>query len=353
MYQVSDYDFALPEKLIAQEPNNNRDQSKLLVLDKNSGKIKHQSFFEIVELLSPSDLLVVNNTKVIPGRLFGHKETGGQIELLLLDYIEGMQQLDSKGKFECPCLIKASKHPKKGSWLHFDRGLKAEIVEFKEGIHRVRFWPVEHFETILDTIGSVPLPPYIKRNNDLNAIDDRNAYQTVYAEKKGAIAAPTAGLHFSPQLIEKIKLNCIPIVEITLHVGYGTFLPVRVNDIRNHKIHSERFYISQNAAAAINQKKKEKGRIIAVGTTSVRTLEHSTNKDGIVVDGPGICDLFIYPGYQFQTVNSMITNFHLPKSSLLMLVSAFAGRSTILSAYEEAIQKNYRFFSYGDAMFII
>ncbi len=352
MYQVLDYDFTLPEKLIAQEPKNNRDQSKLLVLDKKSGKITHQSFFEIVELLSPSDLLVVNNTKVIPGRLFGHKETGGQVELLLLDYMEGMQNLENNGKFECPCLIKSSKHPQKGSWLYFDMDLKAEIIEFNEGIHLVRFWSTGHFETILETIGRVPFPPYIKRDNDLNAIDDRNTYQTVYAEEKGAIAAPTAGLHFSQQLIEKIKSKCIPIVEITLHVGYGTFLPLRVNDIRDHKMHPEKFYISKNAAATINQKKKEKGRIIAVGTTSVRTLEHATNKNGIVTDGPGQCDLFIYPGYQFQTVNSMITNFHLPKSSLIMLVSAFAGRSTILSAYQEAIQKNYRFFSYGDAMFI-
>jgi len=352
MYQVSDYDFALPEKLIAQVPNNNRDQSRLLVLEKNSGKIVHQSFFEIVELLSPSDLLVVNNTKVIPGRLFGNKETGGRVELLLLDYLEGIQQLDRQGKFECPCLIKASKHPRKGSWLHFNKDLKAEILEFNEGIHRVRFWPTGNFETILDAIGRVPLPPYIKRDNDLNTMDDRNAYQTVYAEEKGAIAAPTAGLHFSPQLIDKIKSKGIPIVEITLHVGYGTFLPLRVNDIRHHKMHSERFYISKNAAATINRKKKDKGRIIAVGTTSVRTLECATNKDGIVTDGSGQCDLFIYPGYQFQTVNSMITNFHLPKSSLIMLVSAFAGRSTILSAYQEAIEKNYRFFSYGDAMFI-
>ncbi len=352
MYQLLDYDFTLPEMLIAQKPKINRDQSKLLVLDKNSGKITHQSFFEIVELLSPSDLLVVNNTKVIPGRLFGHKETGGQVELLLLDYMEGMQNLENKGKFECPCLIKASKHPQKGSWLYFDMDLKAEIIEFHEGIHRVRFWSAGHFETILEAIGRVPLPPYIKRDNDLNAIDDRNTYQTVYAEKKGAIAAPTAGLHFSPQLIEKIQSDGTPIVEITLHVGYGTFLPIRVNDIRNHKMHSERFYISKNAADMINQKKKENGRIIAVGTTSVRALEYATNKDGIVSDGPGTCDLFIYPGYQFQTVSGMITNFHLPKSSLIMLVSAFAGRSTILSAYQEAIQKNYRFFSYGDAMFI-
>jgi S-adenosylmethionine:tRNA ribosyltransferase-isomerase len=352
MYQVSDYDFFLPEKHIAQEPNNVRDQSRLLVLGRNSGSINHRSFFEIIDLLSSSDLLVVNNTKVIPGRLFGHKETGGKVELLLLDYAGGHKNYERNGNFECPCLIKASKRPKTGTWLHFPMDLKAKIIGFKEGIHQVCFSSKQNFDEILDAIGRVPLPPYIKRDNDSSVLSDRNSYQTVYAEEKGAIAAPTAGLHFSPQLIEKIKKKNISIVEITLHVGYGTFIPIRVNDIREHKMHSERYYISKQAADTINRKKIENARIIAVGTTSVRTLEYATNKEGIVMDGHGVCDLFIYPGYPFQTVSSMITNFHLPKSSLIMLVSAFAGREKILSAYQEAVQQNYRFFSYGDAMFI-
>ncbi|RJP75946.1 MAG: tRNA preQ1(34) S-adenosylmethionine ribosyltransferase-isomerase QueA [Desulfobacteraceae bacterium] len=353
MYQVSDYDFPLPEKQIAQKPNIDRDQSKLLVLNRKSGQISHLSFFQLLDLLSPSDLLVVNNTKVIPGRLFGRKETGGQVELLILDYAGGLHGHDRENTFECPCLIKASKRPKVGSLLSFDMNLKAEVIEFKEGIHIVRFWFTGHFDQILDRIGQVPLPPYIKRGNNSTAWNDRNTYQTVYAEEKGAIAAPTAGLHFTPQLIEKIKLKNIPLVEITLHVGYGTFLPIRTNDIRDHKMHAERFSISKQAADTINQKKKENARIIAVGTTSVRTIEFATNQDGLIRHGSGICDLFIYPGYQFQTVKSMITNFHLPKSSLIMLVSAFADRSTILSAYQEAINNGYRFFSYGDAMFII
>ncbi|MBW1899850.1 MAG: tRNA preQ1(34) S-adenosylmethionine ribosyltransferase-isomerase QueA [Deltaproteobacteria bacterium] len=352
MYQLSDYDFTLPEEFISQEPASQRDQSRLLVLDRDSGGIAHRSFFEITGLLSSRDLIVVNNTRVVPGRLVGQKETGGKVELLILDYTGGLERLKENGKFECSCLIKASKRLKTGTLLFFDTELKARITGFKDGIYQACFILKEDFAQTLDRIGNVPLPPYIKREKDPPACDDRTAYQTVYAEKKGAIAAPTAGLHFSRELLRKIKSKGIPIVEITLHVGYGTFLPIRVEDIREHKMHSERFSISKKAAEAINQKKMEGGRIIAVGTTSVRTLEYATDDAGIVKYETGNCDLFIYPGYRFRTVDSMITNFHLPKSSLLMLVSAFAGREKILAAYREAIREKYRFYSYGDAMFI-
>ena len=352
MYQLSDYDFSLPEKQIAQQPCRHRDQSKLLVLNRNSGKTSHHNFYDIADLLEPSDLLVVNNTRVIPGRLYGHKESGGRVELLILDYTGGFQVFQKTRRFECPCLIKASKRPQVGSILWFDMDLKAEVTGFQEGVFQVRFLFSGHFDRILDTIGQVPLPPYIRRETEETGPLDRVAYQTVYAQENGAIAAPTAGLHFTPQLIEKIRLKNIQIVEITLHVGYGTFLPIRVDDIRNHTMHSERYSISQQTADTLNQKKKKNERIIAVGTTAVRTLEYATGSDGFISSGDGLCDLFIYPGFNFKTVNGMITNFHLPKSSLMMLVSAFAGRSRILAAYQEAIDLDYRFFSYGDAMFI-
>jgi len=352
MYQLSNYDFTLPEEFISQEPASQRDRSRLLVLDRDSGGITHRSFFEVTDLLSSKDLIVVNNTRVVPGRLVGQKETGGRVELLILDYTGGLERLKENGKFECACLIKASKSLKTGTLLFFDTELKARITGFEDGIYQVCFILKEDFQQLLDRIGNVPLPPYIKREKDSPVCDDRTAYQTVYAEEKGAIAAPTAGLHFSRELLRKIRSKGIPIVEITLHVGYGTFLPIRVEDIREHKMHSERYFISSKAAEVINQKKMEGARIIAVGTTSVRTLEYATDDAGIVKYGTGNCDLFIYPGYRFRTVDSMITNFHLPKSTLLILVSAFAGREKILAAYREAIREKYRFYSYGDAMFI-
>ncbi|MFO7557452.1 MAG: tRNA preQ1(34) S-adenosylmethionine ribosyltransferase-isomerase QueA [Desulfobacterales bacterium] len=352
MYQLSDYDFTLSEEFIAQEPLRQRDQSRLLVLDRDSGSIAHRSFFEVTGLLSSRDLLVVNNTRVVPGRLVGQKETGGKVELLILDYTGGLERLEENGNFECSCLIRASKYLKTGTLLFFTPELKARITGFGDGIYQARFILEKDFQQTLDRIGNVPLPPYIKRKNNEPPCDDRIAYQTVYAEEKGAIAAPTAGLHFSRELLQKIGSKGIPIVEITLHVGYGTFLPIRAADIREHKMHSERYVISKKAAEAINRKKMEGGRIIAVGTTSVRTLEYAADEAGIVKHGTGNCDLFIYPGYRFRIVDSMITNFHLPKSTLLMLVSAFAGRKNILAAYQEAIRENYRFYSYGDAMFI-
>jgi len=353
VFSLSDYDYELPEESIAQKPASHRDRSKLLLLDKNTGKTSHHEFFEIVDFISSKDILVINNTRVIPGRLFGNKDTGGKAEVLILDFAGGVKEEAAKGTFTCECLVKTSKPPRPGSSIFFDKKLKAEVINAKEGICLLKFHHSGNFEDIINEIGHVPLPPYIKRNKGENeSCNDKASYQTVYAAYNGAVAAPTAGLHFSKELLDKIKSKGVRIAEITLHVGYGTFLPVRVSDIREHKIHSERFEISGGAADAINKTRAEGGRVIAVGTTCVRTLEYASGSGEKVIAGSAECDLFIYPGYRFKTVDAMITNFHLPKSTLLMLVSAFAGRERVLSAYGEAVYKGYRFFSYGDAMFI-
>jgi S-adenosylmethionine:tRNA ribosyltransferase-isomerase len=350
MFLLEDYNYSLPEELIAQKPVDKRDQSKLLVLDRKTGKPAHHRFYDICDLLTPSDVLVVNNTEVIPARLLGRKETGGKAEILILDYPGGEKCHINDGEFVCRCLIKTSKRPKDGTTLFFDQGLKAKIINFIDGIYLVRFLFKGHFENLLDRIGHIPLPPYIKRGDFK---DDRTFYQTVYASQKGAVAAPTAGLHFSESLLEKLSKKGVKVVAITLHVGYGTFLPIRVSDIRDHCIHSEWYSVGRQTADVINREKAKGNRIVAVGTTCVRTLEYASNQSGVVAHGSGNCDLFIYPGYRFNVVNAMITNFHLPKSTLLMLVSAFAGRETVLKAYEAAIRGRYRFFSYGDAMLIV
>jgi S-adenosylmethionine:tRNA ribosyltransferase-isomerase len=291
---------------------------------------------------------------VIPGRLLGDKETGGRVEVLILDYAGGVNRRSNNQEVVHKCLVKASKRTKPGTILYFDQKLQAEVVEFQDGIYTIKFSGTDDFEGTLYRIGNVPLPPYIRRGNEYDTVcDDATSYQTIYASQKGAVAAPTAGLHFSVELLEKIKKKGVTVVAITLHVGYGTFLPVRVSDIRNHKIHSEEYSISKKGADILNQAKADGGRIVAVGTTCVRTLEYASDSNGKVSSGKGKCDLFIYPGYRFKVVDSMITNFHLPGSTLLMLVSAFAGRDNVLKAYKEAIQKKYRFYSYGDAMFII
>lgn len=353
MFSLSDYDYELPEEYVAQIPASCRDRSKLLFLNRKTGEISHHEFFDICNFISSKDVLVINNTKVIPGRLFGKKDTGGKAEVLILDYAGGIIEQADKSGFICECLVKSSKPPKSGSFIFFQKKLKAEVVSVKEGICLLRFSCPGNFEDLLNETGHVPLPPYIKRDDDSNdSWDDKASYQTVYAACNGAVAAPTAGLHFSNELLGRIRSKCAGIAEITLHVGYGTFLPVRVEDIREHKIHSERFEISEDAADTINKAKAAGGKVIAVGTTCVRTLEYSSDRTGKVVAGEGKCDLFIYPGYSFKAVDAMITNFHLPKSTLIMLVSAFAERENVLSAYREAIYKGYRFYSYGDAMFI-
>lgn len=353
MYRLSDYAFDLPEELIAHVPEKTRSASRLLHLDKASGSVTHRTFRDVPELLQPGDLLVMNNTRVIPARLYGFKESGGKVEILILDYVTGMARVNRGEPFECDCLIKASKRPKPGSKIRIADDFTAEVTGFRDGMHLVRFHVAGNFEERLNDTGIMPLPPYIKReSHDPRMADDMSTYQTVYASEKGAVAAPTAGLHFTGDLLDAIRDKGVDTAQVTLHVGYGTFAPVRVTDIRDHQIHSERFHIAETTARSINQAKKEGRRIVAVGTTTVRTLEYAADDEGQVRSGAGVCDLFIYPGYTFKVIDAMITNFHIPESTLLMLVSAFAGRDTILAAYEEAVREKYRFFSYGDAMMI-
>ncbi len=353
MHSIQHYDYDLPEELIAQKPLAQRDRSKLLFLCKATGELTHHQFFELSDLLSSSDVLVLNNTKVIPARLVGRKATGGKAELLILNYPGERGQQKGKREMVCQCLIKTSKRPQIGTSFFFDHHLKAEVIGIGNGIYRVRFSYKSDFDRLLYKIGRVPLPPYIKRDGKNADVDDQTSYQTIYASERGAVAAPTAGLHFTKTLLEKIEDKGAAIVTITLHVSYGTFLPIRVSDIRQHQMHSESYVISEKTAACINHAKESGGRILAVGTTCVRTLEYAADDGGHVNPGSGRCDLFIYPGYSFKMVDAMITNFHLPKSTLLMLVSAFAGRENILKSYREAIQHKYRFFSYGDAMLIL
>lgn len=354
MFNLSDYDYDLPEEMIAQKPASVRDQSRLLAMGRHNGALSHLKFTDLISLLNPSDVLVINNTEVIPGRLFGRKkETGGRVEVLILDYAGRRFRENQPYEVECDCLVKSSKPARTGSIMCFDRGLTAEVVGVQNNIYTLRFQSYQNFERLLYEIGRVPLPPYIRRNGHLEStLDDRQTYQTIYASHRGAIAAPTAGFHFSISYLEKIKAKGIKVVEITLHIGYGTFLPVRVTDIRRHQMHAERYSVSRSAAEEINRAKTAGSRVVAVGTTCVRTLEFLSNPNGQMTAAEGTCDLFIYPGYQFKIVDAMLTNFHLPQSTLLMLVSAFAGRDNIINAYRDAVAAKYRFYSYGDAMFI-
>jgi len=352
VFSLRDYSYKLPAERIAQKPAEQREQSRLLRLNRETGRITHHMFCEISGMLSPSDLLVINNTEVIPGRLLGKKATGGKVEVLILNYGDTESGAGrGNGQTILKCLIRASKPPGPGTMFFFEQGLHAELMTSEHGIHTLKFFHRDDFEETLYQIGKVPLPPYIRRNTDPPCADEER-YQTVYASRKGAIAAPTAGLHFSEELLEKIKSGGVGIADITLHVGYGTFVPVRVSDIRKHRMHTEYYSISEKSADAINHAISSGSRVIAVGTTCVRTLEYAWNDAGHIPPGSGHCDIFIYPGYRFRAVRGMITNFHLPESTLLMLVSAFAGREHILNAYETAIRGKYRFYSYGDAMFI-
>ncbi|MDK2798501.1 MAG: S-adenosylmethionine:tRNA ribosyltransferase-isomerase [Clostridiales bacterium] len=336
-----DFYYDLPEELIAQEPLNDRQMSRLMVLNKNTGEIRHDVFKNIIEYLNPGDCLVLNDTKVIPARLFGVKEdTGGKIEFVLLHQIN---------KYEWEVILKPGKRAKKGARFVFGNGeLKAEIKEIvNDGNRIVKFEYNGIFEEVLDQLGEMPLPHYITKK-----LENKDRYQTVYAKNKGSAAAPTAGLHFTHGLLEAIRQKGIEVVFITLHVGLGTFRPVKVENITEHKMHSEFYVLSDESAEKINACKQNGGRIIAVGTTSCRTLETAANKKGLVQPGSGWTDIFIFPGYAFKMIDALITNFHLPESTLLMLVSALAGREHILHAYDIAIKEKYRFFSFGDAMFI-
>ena len=338
---VSEFDYDLPEELIAQHPNQKRDESKLLVLNKKEQSIQHKIFKNIIDYLQPGDCLVINNTKVIPARLYGIKEkTGANVEFLLLKRIEN-------DKWEV--IVRPGRKLQIGTRVNFGNGLlQAEIMDILPNGNRVvEFSYKGIFNEILDQIGLMPLPPYIKES-----LKEKDRYQTVYAEHEGSAAAPTAGLHFTKDLLEQLKQKGIKIANVTLHVGIGTFRPVKVEKVEEHEMHSEHFYIKQEDVEKINSAKKEGKRVIAVGTTSCRVLESIANDNGFVEKCEKDTSIFIYPGYKFKCIDGLITNFHLPKSTLIMLVSAFAGKKYIMNAYEEAKSNGYKFFSFGDAMFI-
>ncbi len=332
---LSLFDYDLPPELIAQYPLP-RGAEKLMVLHRDSGRLEHRSFKDFGRYLLRGDCLIVNDTKVIPARLIGRKKTGGKVELLLIKSI---------GDQEWECLVKASKAPSEGTEIYLDKGLRAYVKGRDGGIFRIRFSSPRVLE-----LGRVPLPPYIKRPP--KSIDE-HAYQTVYARHTGSVAAPTAGLHFTSHFLKRLKEKGVDIVSITLHVGPGTFAPVRTREIEKHRMHSEDFFISDNAAEKINDALDHGRRIIAVGTTTTRVIEHILTTSPRINPGKGSTDLFIYPGFQFKGINAILTNFHLPRSTLLMLVCAFGGHELVMNAYSQAIERRYRFFSYGDAMFIL
>lgn len=339
--KVSEFDFYLPEELIAQHPKEKRDESRLMVVDKKDGEINHKVFKDIIDYINQGDCLVLNNTRVLPARLIGEKEnTGGKMEFLLLKRLES-------NLWET--LVKPGKRAKVGSRFVFGGGeLKAEVKEIgEEGSRIVKFEYEGIFEEVLDRLGQMPLPPYITEQ-----LEDRERYQTVYSKEVGSAAAPTAGLHFTEELMNKLKEKGVNICFVTLHVGLGTFRPVKVEDIEEHHMHSEYYTMSKETAYIINETKKKGGKIIAVGTTSCRTLETIGDNSGKVSEESGWTDIFMYPGYKFKVVDTIITNFHLPQSTLLMLVSAFSSKDIIMKAYDIAVKEKYRFFSFGDAMII-
>ena len=339
--KTSDFYYDLPEELIAQDPLAERSSSRLMVLDKASGNIEHKIFKDILDEINPEDCLVINDTKVIPARLHGSKEdTGAHVEVLLLK-----RKSDSVWE----TLVRPGKKARPGARISFGDGLLVgEVIDVvEEGNRLIRFEYDGIFEEVLDQLGEMPLPPYITHK-----LQDKNRYQTVYAKHEGSAAAPTAGLHFTKDLLDKIEAKGVRIARVTLHVGLGTFRPVKVEDVNDHHMHSEFYMVSQEAADIINETKKRGGRVISVGTTSTRTLESVADDNGFIKETSGWTEIFIYPGYRFKCIDALITNFHLPESTLLMLVSALADKEKILNAYETAVEERYRFFSFGDAMFI-
>ncbi len=341
--RLDDFNFDLPEELIAQQPAERRDASRLLVIDRECGSVAHRRFPDLVTYLHPGDCLVLNDTRVIPARLQGRKKTGGQVEVLLVRRIG-----DDESWL---CLTRSSKPLRAGAGVFFADGVRAEVVcEQGDGFRVLRFHCSGSFRELLDRIGALPLPPYIRRQPEPA---DRERYQTVVARNEGAVAAPTAGLHFTPEVLERIRNRGCHVCTLTLHVGIGTFLPVRCDDIRQHRMHEEFYDIPAETAATVARVRQGGGRVVAVGTTVTRALEDVARKRGRVEAGCGFSDLFIYPGFPFRVVDALVTNFHLPKSTLLMLVSAFAGRERILRVYREAVEQRYRFFSYGDCMLIL
>ena len=340
--KTSDFYYDLPEELIAQDPLEDRTASRLLVLDRKTGAVKHKIFSDVIDYLNKGDCLVINNTRVIPARLIGEKEgTGGKVEVLLLK---------RRANDVWETLVKPGKKLRPGAKITFGDGrLRAEVLEVvEEGNRLVKFHYEGIFEEILDSLGEMPLPPYITHK-----LEDKEMYQTVYAKFDGSAAAPTAGLHFTKELLNKIEEKGIKIASITLHVGLGTFRPVKVDDVNNHHMHTEWYEVNAEAAEIINETKRNGGRVICVGTTSCRTIESVADENGFMKAKTGETDIFIYPGYKFKVMDGLITNFHLPESTLVMLVSAFAGKENVLSAYETAVKERYRFFSFGDAMILI
>lgn len=340
--KTSDFYYDLPEELIAQDPLEDRTASRLLVLDRQTGTVEHKIFSDVIDYLNKGDCLVINNTRVIPARLIGEKEgTGGKVEVLLLK---------RRANDVWETLVKPGKKLRPGAKITFGDGrLRAEVLEVvEEGNRLVKFCYEGIFEEILDSLGEMPLPPYITHK-----LEDKEMYQTVYAKFDGSAAAPTAGLHFTKELLNKIEEKGIKIASITLHVGLGTFRPVKVDDVNNHHMHTEWYEVNAEAAEIINETKRNGGRVICVGTTSCRTIESVADENGYMKAKTGETDIFIYPGYKFKIMDGLITNFHLPESTLVMLVSAFAGKENVLSAYETAVKERYRFFSFGDAMILI
>ena len=339
--KVSDFNYDLPEELIAQHPYEKRDEARLMVLHRNTKQIEHKVFKDIIDYLEPGDCLVLNDTKVIPARLYGKKDTGAKVEFLLLKRIEND---------DWEAMVRPGNKLKVGAKVSFGDGiLQAEVLETLEGGNRrVRFTYEGIFNEILDKVGLMPLPPYIKENIK----EENEKYQTVYAKYEGSAAAPTAGLHFTEELLEKIKEKGVEIAKVTLHVGIGTFRPVKVENVEEHKMHSEHFYVKQIEADKINKAKETGHRVVAVGTTSCRVLESVSDENGKMKEIETDTSIFIYPGYKFKCVDALITNFHLPESTLIMLVSSLAGKDFIMKAYKEAVEKRYKFFSFGDAMFI-
>ena len=336
----TDFDFYLPEELIAQTPLEKRDSSRLMVLDKATGALEHRHFYELPEFLNEGDCLVLNNSRVLPARLIGARETGGAVELVLLRDL-------GEGRWEC--LSRPGRKTKPGTKLVFGGGeLTAEVENVAEGGNRiVRFDYDGIFLEVLERLGKMPLPPYIKEE-----LNDPERYQTVYSRELGSAAAPTAGLHFTQELLDKIAAKGVRVCYVTLHVGLGTFRPVKEDEIEQHEMHSEFCIVPEDTAQAITETKRRGGRVIAVGTTSCRTLESFAKDDGTIEPSSGWTDIFIYPGYKFKCIDALVTNFHLPESTLIMLVSALAGRESVLNAYKTAVEERYRFFSFGDAMFI-
>ncbi len=340
---VEDFDYDLPEELIAQDPLEDRASSRLLMLDRDKDAVQDGTFRDIIDILQPGDCLVVNNSRVIPARLFGSKEgTGAAIEILLLKRLSG--ETDT-----WETLVKPGRKAPVGTVIDFGGILKGEVVRVTEDGNRyIRFTYEGIFEEILDRLGEMPLPPYIHHK-----LEDKERYQTVYAKHNGSAAAPTAGLHFTPELLDTLRAKGVDIAEVTLHVGLGTFRPVKADTVEDHHMHSEFYIVSEEAAEKVNRAKQTGHRVICVGTTSCRTLESAAAQDGTLPACSGWTDIFIYPGYQFKLMDGLITNFHLPKSTLVMLVSAFAGREHVLAAYKHAVEERYRFFSFGDAMVIV